>query len=120
MLQALTTAMLTTCPSIGGRFSDHRTRPVLREILGVKNYDPAALMKRATAARMTALALAPVLACGEMDSTKEAWRTDGVEGTGSNRRTKTRAHLTLLQLLGYDPTPIERAVLQNKPYNPKS
>ncbi|MFD8708616.1 hypothetical protein ACFV1W_39570 [Kitasatospora sp. NPDC059648] len=124
MQQALTTALLAGgCPSIGGRFGDHRTRPTLIALLGVKpakgqtsvtDADLAKLMTRASAARMLALALAPIIACGEMDSTKEAWRTE--DGADNGRRTKARAHLTLLSLLGYPPVAIEQAVLQDKPY----
>ncbi|MFJ2193128.1 ParB/RepB/Spo0J family partition protein [Kitasatospora sp. NPDC087861] len=124
MTEALAVALLPGgCPSISGRHGDHRTLPTLVALLGVKpakgqttvtRADIAKLCDRATSARLTALSLATILACGEMDSTREAWRTE--EGADNGRRTKARAHLTLLITLGYPPVGIEQAVLQDKPY----
>ncbi|MFE7194466.1 ParB/RepB/Spo0J family partition protein [Kitasatospora sp. NPDC057541] len=124
--RAVSMALIGGFASIPGRYGDHRTLRVLGELLGVPavgngahltDADFAKLADTATAARVTALGLARLTACGEMDATKEAWRTD--PGANQGRRDKTRQYLRILADLGYEPVPIERAVLDDKPYKPK-
>ncbi|MGW1674575.1 ParB/RepB/Spo0J family partition protein [Streptomyces sp. NPDC002324] len=75
----------------------------------------------AAARRRPALLFANVAACFELYIPRTTWRTGqtGEQGASiSGMRKTAAAYLTWLQGLGYEPTPIETAVIEGKAYNP--
>ncbi|WP_125264843.1 ParB/RepB/Spo0J family partition protein [Streptomyces alboflavus] len=81
----------------------------------------ARIAERAAAHRRPGIQLALIAACFELYMPRTTWRTDihGEEGLDLRaKRHRARYYLTALQELGYQPTPIEAAVIADQPYDP--
>ncbi|MGF3141007.1 ParB/RepB/Spo0J family partition protein [Streptomyces diastaticus] len=87
------------------------------EWLGVEAADRDALIERAQTPRRVAVHLFAVLAAAYEEAVpRSAWRVESYEYREA--RPRVRRWLTWLSELGYEPTPIEAAVIADEPYQP--
>ncbi|MFI5809180.1 chromosome partitioning protein ParB [Streptomyces sp. NPDC051561] len=98
-----------------------RTTEVLTELLGLSSEqanrrDKFPELVAKDPRRAAQQQFAAVAACREGVSTRAAWRTD--EQRVGERRQVAREWFQVLESLGYRPTPIERSVINDEPYDP--
>ncbi|WP_051801811.1 ParB N-terminal domain-containing protein [Streptomyces sp. NRRL F-525] len=120
MLRIATEAALGADSVVQARQSHPRRDKILGQLLGMTEQQAncASITKRgANVRRAPALLFAAVAACYEVHAPRSAWRTDGDHARAGVRRDTTR-YLTWLQELGYQPTPIETAVITGTAYDP--
>ncbi|MGW2793616.1 ParB N-terminal domain-containing protein [Streptomyces sp. NPDC001251] len=119
----VTAELLNGGPALCARLS-HDKRPALTaEFLGIENADQ--LTERAAKAprRAPAFQFATLAAAAELNIPRTAWRTaasyDGDDRYAADAaRRRAAAWLTTLTTLGYEPTPIEAAILAGEAYTP--
>ncbi len=121
----VTAELISGGPALCARLS-HGKRPALTaEFLGIEDADT--LTQRAAKAprRAAAFQFATLAAAAELNIPRTAWRTaDSYNGedryAGAAARRRAAAWLTTLTTLGYEPTPIEAAILADETYIPET
>ncbi|MGX9891414.1 hypothetical protein [Streptomyces sp. NPDC002276] len=118
MLRITAQALLGADDIMQTKQSHPRRDKVLGVLLGIEQTTHANITKRAANVRRAPGNLfATVAACYELHVPRTAWRTDGEHARAGVRRDATR-YLGWLQELGYQPTPIETAVITGADYDP--
>ncbi|MFM9625107.1 ParB N-terminal domain-containing protein [Streptomyces turgidiscabies] len=120
MLRVATEAVLGADDIMQTKQSHPRRDKVLGLLLGMTEQQSthANITKRAANVRRAPAHLfATVAACYELHVPRSAWRTDDHHG-GAGVRRDTARYLGWLQELGYQPTPIETAVITGAAYDP--
>lgn len=120
MLSIAATAMLTADGIMQTKQTHPRRDALLGEFLGLpeNKRTRAEFAKRAaTARRAPAHLFATVAACYELWTVRTVWRTDGTHADATVRTDAAR-YLGWLKELGYEPTPIETAVMDGTDYDP--
>ncbi|MCX5174253.1 ParB/Srx family N-terminal domain-containing protein [Streptomyces virginiae] len=85
---------------------------------GIKEHSGSEARARAvTSAKAVAMAFGAVATAYEQHAVRTVWRTDE-HHAGSEVRAVTGEYLGWLVSLGYQPSPIEQAVIDGRPYNP--
>ena len=79
--------------------------------------DWAKLTAKASAKRLVLLTFLPLVAGFEKNMSDGRWRTDGNQGYRHERK-QAAEWLKLLVALGYKLSPIEQAVMEDRPYDP--
>jgi len=100
-----------------GVISGHGT--LAAELLGQPKAlsDWAELTAKASAKRLILLTFLPLVAGFEKNMSDGRWRTDGDQGYRHERK-QAAEWLKLLVALGYKLSPIEQAVMEDRPYDP--
>ncbi|MFF5808237.1 ParB N-terminal domain-containing protein [Streptomyces sp. NPDC012746] len=119
MTQITSTVLVTGSEVISRRASHPATRTRLNEWMGLPwdtypNTRAAAVAEKPAHAAL--YAFAAVAAAYEQHTVRTVWRTDG-DHAGATIRTDAAQYLTWLVSLGYQPTVIEQAVIDGKPYS---
>ncbi|MYT71186.1 MULTISPECIES: ParB/RepB/Spo0J family partition protein [unclassified Streptomyces] len=114
------TQQLLDCPAPVEKWSgDLTTTKIAAQLLGKSPDTPRAqwLSGSATPARLSLTQFAVLAACYERRiEPAHTWRPDNPQWDTPNRREDARAYLTFLAELGYEPTPIEAAIISGTDY----
>ncbi|MER6521863.1 ParB N-terminal domain-containing protein [Streptomyces sp. NPDC001553] len=118
MTEIIATVLVSSADVVNRRGSHPATRTRLCTWMGLPQHTDekaraAAVAK--TPAKATLWTFAAIVAAYEQHVVRTVWRTDGAHAQASVR-TETAGYLKWLTGLGYEPTPIERAVIDGKPY----
>lgn len=112
--------LVSPAPIVDGTGGSEARRKMLAEFLGLAtDTKEAAAQAAATvnARRLTALQFAPVAVSYELAFKRDTWRTDGDHRNWNGpRRRDARRWLEFLVSLGYTPSALETAIIQDSPY----
>ncbi|MGN5392554.1 ParB N-terminal domain-containing protein [Streptomyces sp. JL7001] len=119
LMTTITARVLMSGADVISRRATHpKSTGRLTAWFGIKEHSGSAERAKAvTPAKAVAMAFAAVATAYEQNAARTVWRTDG-HHAGSEVRTVTGEYLGWLVSLGYQPSPIEQAVIDGKPYSP--
>ncbi|MFJ8166544.1 ParB N-terminal domain-containing protein [Streptomyces sp. NPDC096136] len=119
LMTTLTARVLMSGSHIISRHALHpKATNRLEQWFGIQEYSGREQCAEAvTPAKAAAMSFASVATAYEQHAARTVWRTDGAHAE-ADVRTTTGQYLTWLTQLGYTPTPIEQAVIDDQPYNP--
>ncbi|MCY0924214.1 MULTISPECIES: ParB N-terminal domain-containing protein [unclassified Streptomyces] len=118
MTEIIATVMVSGADVVNRRGSHPATRARLCTWMGLPQHTDEKARAAAVAkvpAKATLFTFAAIVAAYEQHVVRTVWRTDGAHAQASVR-SETAGYLKWLTGLGYEPTPIERAVIDGKPY----
>ncbi|MFF3726868.1 ParB/RepB/Spo0J family partition protein [Streptomyces erythrochromogenes] len=119
LMTTITARVLVSGADVISRHATHpKSTDRLTAWFGIKEHSGSAARAAAvTPAKAVAMAFAAVATAYEKNAARTVWRTDGLHAR-AEIRTVTGEYLGWLVSLGYEPSPIEQAVIDGKPYSP--